>query len=121
MMTCECVTGTPAKIRVEGDVGAAPVWCHSCGSNLELEGLGLSDLLSRELAEWGQTYGEWIDWDHDKLRAGGIEMEEAFNQKGSGLASKVKKELVGRFEVTFMPSTSARFYASMERRQSWWN
>lgn len=116
MLNCECVTGTPATIRIEGDVGAAPVWCHSCGSNLELEGVGLSDLLSRELDEWGQLYGEWIDWDHDKLRAGGIEMEEAFNQKGSGLASKVEKELVGRFDVTFMPSTGARFYASMERR-----
>lgn len=117
MLNCECVNGTPATIRIEGDVGADPVWCHSCGSNLELEGVGLSALLSRELDEWGQTYGEWIDWDHDKLRAGGIEMEEAFNQKGSGLASKVEKELVGRFDVTFMPSTSARFYASMERRE----
>jgi len=117
MMNCECVTGTPAKIRIEGDVGADPVWCHSCGSNLELEELALSDLLSKELAEWGRSYGEWIDWDSDKLRAGGIEMEEAFNQKGSGLASRVKKELVGRFGVTFMPSTSARFYASMERRE----
>lgn len=116
MLNCECVTGTPATIRIECDVGADPVWCHSCGSNLELEGVGLSDLLSRELDEWGQTYGEWIDWDHDKLRAGGIEMEEAFNQKGSGLASRVEKELVGRFDVTFMPSTSARFYASVERR-----
>ncbi|MEW4327220.1 hypothetical protein Q0N12_11145 [Rossellomorea marisflavi] len=117
MLNCECVNGTPATIRIEGDVGADPVWCHSCGSNLELEGVGLSDLLSRGLDEWGQTYGEWIDWDPDKLLAGGIEMEEAFNQKGSGIASRVKKELVGRFDVTFMPSTSARFYASMERRE----
>ncbi|UTE71948.1 hypothetical protein M1I95_17000 [Rossellomorea marisflavi] len=76
MLNCECVTGTPATIRIEGYVGANPVWCHSCGSNLELEGVGLSALLSRDL---------------DKFLAGGIEMEEAFNQKGSGLASRVKK------------------------------
>ncbi|TYS55078.1 hypothetical protein FZC83_09020 [Rossellomorea marisflavi] len=116
-MNCECVNGTPATIRIEGDVGADPIWCHSCGSNLEFEELALSDLLSKELAEWGKSYGEWIDWDSDKLRSGGIEMEEVFNQKGSELASRVKKELVGRFDSIYLPSTSARFYASIEKRR----
>ncbi|WP_430494043.1 hypothetical protein [Rossellomorea marisflavi] len=117
MMNCECVTGKPAIIRIEGDVGADPIWCHSCGSNLELEELALSDLLSKELAEWGKSYGEWIDWDRDKLRSGGVEMEEVFNLKGSELASRVKKELVGRFDSIYLPSTSAQFYASIEKRR----
>ena len=117
MMNCECVNGTPAKIRIEGDVGADPIWCHSCGSNLELDELHLTDPLSKELAEWGRSYGEWIDWDSDKLRPGGIEMEEVFNQKGSELTSRVKNELVGRFDSIYLPSTTARFHASIKKRR----
>lgn len=110
-MNCCCESGKTNELKLEGDVGADPIWCRRCGCNLEIENLLISEELAEELSLWAAKYGEWIDWSSDELLPNGIELEDIFNQKGSILTGKLKRELDGRYTMTFMPSSSARFYA----------
>lgn len=47
---------------------------------------------------WVTKYGEWIDWDNDKLIPYSIDMEEADNRQGAQLTEKVTKALRGKYE-----------------------
>lgn len=71
----------------------------------------ISDELTKELSNWAMKYGDWIDWDKDKLLPNGIELEEEFNQMGVALIEKVKQELSDKYKVKYSPSMSARSYA----------
>lgn len=108
-MNCFC-DGALSELKVEGDVGADPIWCDKCGCNLELEDIPISAELAEELSFWAMKYGEWIDWDKDKLLPNGIEMEDEFNQNGVTLTKKLKLELRHLDKVKYSPSTSARSY-----------
>ncbi|WP_077624291.1 hypothetical protein [Sediminibacillus massiliensis] len=110
-MNCCCECGETKDIKVEGDVGADPIWCVRCGCNLDIEAIKISNRLIEELTDWGGLYGQWIDWDQDKLFSDGILMEDEFNQKGAALASRLKREVGEDYQIRFIPSTSARFYA----------
>ncbi|MFC0562350.1 hypothetical protein [Halalkalibacter alkalisediminis] len=111
-MYCFCEQKETLVLKVEGDVGADPLWCNQCSCNFDLEDIPISDELKGELMRWGNKYGKWIDWDKDKLIPNGIEMEEEHNKQGSILTEKVKKELRGKYRVKFSPSTMARGYAN---------
>lgn len=113
-MQCLCKNKDPFDIKVEGDVGADPIWCNKCGCNFDIEEVPISDDLKDELMKWVMMYGEWIDWNKDSLRSNGIELENGHNKLGQQLTDKVKKELGAKYTVTFSPSTSARMYASLE-------
>jgi len=110
-MNCCCDSGKTNDLKIEGDVGADPIWCNRCGCNLDIEDVPISDGLTEELLSWAMKYGEWIDWNKDKLLPNGIEIEDNFNQIGLVLTEKVKQELDGKYKIKFTPSTSARFYA----------
>ncbi|WP_235991659.1 hypothetical protein [Metabacillus schmidteae] len=97
-------------MKIEGDVGADPIWCNKCGCNIDMEDLPVSVELADELSEWALKYGEWIDWDKDRLRNKGIEIEEEFNKLGVVLAERVKQEIGNNYKIKFFPSTSARLY-----------
>jgi hypothetical protein len=71
----------------------------------------ISDRLAEELSSWARKYGEWIDWNKDKLLPNGIEMEDEYNQKGVTLVEKLKQEIEGNYKIKFIPSTSTSFYA----------
>jgi len=111
-MQCFCEQTETYELKVEGDVGADPLWCKKCGCNFDLEDIPISNELKSELVEWVTKYGEWINWDIDKLIPTGIEMEEEHNKQGAKLTEKVKKELVGKYRIKFSPSTMARSYAN---------
>jgi hypothetical protein len=36
-MECHCEQKETSELKVEGDVGADPIWCNQCGCNLEIE------------------------------------------------------------------------------------
>lgn len=61
--------------------------------------------------EWVYKYGEWIDWSNDEIFPNGIELEEEHNKQGLALTEEVRKELVGKYIVSFSPSTHARSHA----------
>lgn len=110
-MKCLCESGETNDLKIEGDVGADPIWCNKCGCNLDIEDLPISNELADELTSWVMKYGEWIDWSKDILLTDGIELEGEFNQKGAVLTEKVKRELEGKYKLNYSPSTIARLYA----------
>ena len=114
-MPCVSERGEAHKLKVEGNVGADPIWCSQCGHNLDLVNIPLSKKLRTELLRWGSGYGKWIDWDKDELARGGIEMEDEHNNQGAKLTEKAKRELSGQYRVKFSPSTIARSYANNKR------
>ncbi|GAE37420.1 hypothetical protein [Halalkalibacter akibai] len=107
-MKCFCEQEDTLDLKIEGDVGAEPIWCSKCGCNFDLEDISFSNELKDELGSWANEYGNWIDWDKDKIVPAGIEMEEEHNKKGIILTDKVKKELGGKYRITFSSSTMAR-------------
>ncbi|WP_374722894.1 hypothetical protein [Peribacillus tepidiphilus] len=110
-MNCFCESGETNDLKIEGDVGTDPIWCNRCGCNLDIEDVPISDELTEELSNWAMKYGEWIDWDKDKLLPNGIGLEDEFNQIGLELTEKVKQELGDKYKVKYSPSRSARSYA----------
>ena len=110
-MNCFCESGETNDLKIEGDVGADPIWCNRCGCNLDIEDAPIPDELTEALSSWVMEYGEWIDWDKDKLLFNGIELEDEFNQIGLELTEKVKQELGDKYKVKYSLSNSARSYA----------
>ena len=98
---------TMKVIKVEADFSADPLWCHKCSTNLDSEDFPLSEALKKELFEWVDAYGTWIDWETDGIVAGGVDMETAHNARGAELTERVRKELP-QYEVHFSPSTYAK-------------
>jgi hypothetical protein len=113
-MQCFCKHKETDDLKVEGDVGADPIWCNICGCNFDIEEVPISDDLKEEVMRWAMMYGEWIDWNKDTLRSNGIELENKHNKLGEQLTEKVKKELGAKYKVRFSPSTSARLYSGLE-------
>ncbi|MFJ7371087.1 hypothetical protein ACIQVU_16895 [Lysinibacillus sp. NPDC098008] len=111
-MNCCCDSGETNELKIEGDVGADPIWCSRCGCNLDLEEVPISERLTEELLSWATKYGEWIDWNKDILLPNGMELEDEFNQIGVSLTKGVKQEIGGRYHIKFIPSTSAKSYAN---------
>lgn len=74
-MECFCKHKETDDLKVEGDVGADPIWCNKCGCNFDIEEVSISDGLKEEVMRWAMMYGEWIDWHKDTLRPNGIELE----------------------------------------------
>lgn len=110
-MKCNCEQEKCYEIKVEADVGADPFWCQRCGYNFDLDPFTLSMELKKELLNWMVQYGEWIDWDTDKLVENGVKLEEKHNIEGERLTERVKKELGAAYRVVFSPSSMARSYA----------
>ena len=110
-MNCFCESKETYDLKIEGDVGADPIWCNRCGCNLDIDDVPISDELADKLSSWVMKYGEWIDWNKDKLLPNGIELEDEFNQMGVILTEKMKQELGDKYKVKYSPSTSARSYA----------
>jgi hypothetical protein len=106
-MRCLCEQKETWDLKIEGDVGADPIWCARCGCNLDLEDVPISNRLKTELADWVLKYGGWIDWDADKIVPNGVEMEVAHNKEGEILTEKTKQELGGKYRIRFSPSTMA--------------
>lgn len=103
-MHCFCKNGETFELKLEGDVGAEPLWCNQCDCNLDLDEVPISQFLKEELMEWVMNYGDWINWEKDSLVPNAKAMEEVHNQSGSELLEKLKKELGGKYSVTFSPS-----------------
>ena len=112
-MECFCDEEVTYSLKIEGDVGADPIWCNECMCNLELEDLSISDELKSRLWKWMRAYGTWIDWEKDKIVPNGIELEAEHNQQGEKLTEKVKREIDGKYKIRFSASTMARSYNSL--------
>lgn len=104
-MKCFCSRGKTEDIKIEGDIGADPIWCSKCGCNFDLEEFSISADLKVELSSWGMKYGEWFDWDREEYLPNGEMLEEEFNKEGELLAAKVIKELAGIYKVQYIPSS----------------
>ncbi|MEK4715606.1 hypothetical protein MKY15_22385 [Sporosarcina sp. FSL K6-1540] len=107
-MKCLCKQKEVHDLKVEGDIGADPIWCNQCGCNLDIEDIPISLALKSELMEWVWKYGKWIDWDKDGVFPNGIELEEEHNKQGMYLTEKLRGELEDKYKVSFSPSTFAR-------------
>lgn len=113
-MRCFCDSKETFDLKVEADVASDPIWCNQCGSNLNVMEAPISDKLKEELEDWVVLYGKWINWDIDKLRPNGVEMENQHNTLGQQLTEKVKKEIGSKYQVGFSPSTSAKSYVGLD-------
>ncbi|MGP4074802.1 hypothetical protein [Halobacillus sp. K22] len=109
-MKCLCTQQETNELKVEGDVSADPIWCNRCNCNLDIEEIPIEFDLKLELMKWIEKYGEWVDWDSDGIVPNGVKLEEAHNKEGLKLAEKVQKELEGRYNVSYSPSTFAKEY-----------
>lgn len=111
-MKCLCKQEETKELKVEGDVGADPIWCNCCNCNLDIEDVQITLGLKSELIKWIERYGEWIDWDKDGIIPNGIKLEDEHNKQGLNLTNQVQKELHGQYKVSFSPSIFARRYAN---------
>ncbi|WP_096200169.1 hypothetical protein [Bacillus sp. FJAT-45350] len=111
-MRCFCEHKGSNNLKVEGDVGADPLWCNKCGCNFDLEEVPVSADLKDQLIRWAMMYGEWIDWSIDRLLPNGVELEDKHNEIGHQLTEEIRKELSIKYKVRFSPSTSARSYSN---------
>jgi hypothetical protein len=109
-MKCFCEQKETYNLKIEGDVGADPIWCNKCGCNLDFEEVPISNELKDQLMGWIMKYGDWIDWSKDKLVPNGVELEEEHNKIGRELTKKVKKELGEKYVIEFSPATMAESY-----------
>ncbi|WP_406944269.1 hypothetical protein ACJA3J_12985 [Halobacillus sp. SY10] len=98
-MRCLCKQKETNELKVEGDVGADPIWCNRCNCNLDIEEIPIKLDLKLELFEWVKKYGGWIDWDNDGIVPNGVEFEEEHNKEGLKLTEKVQKELEGKYKT----------------------
>ena len=114
-MNCCCDSGITNDLKIEGDVGADPIWCNRCGCNLDIEDVPVSNELAEELSDWAKSYGTWIDWEQDKLLPHGNQLEKEFNQRGYFLTGKVKQEFSRNYKITFIPSASTGIYSHHEK------
>jgi hypothetical protein len=112
---CNCNSGETYDLKIEGDVGADPIWCNRCNYNIDLEDVPISEELAEELTSWSIKYGQWINWDEDKLLPNGFELEVAFNQLGDALAKKVKQEIGDTYQIKFTPTSSAQYYSNNDK------
>lgn len=111
-MYCDLCEEEVFELIVEGDLGADAIWCDECYGNFDLEDLPLSEDLATELEKWSHQFGEWMDWENDKLHANGSQLEEVHNQAGEGLTEKVQVAFGEKYVVRFSPSTSTQLYAN---------
>ncbi|MFS0646300.1 hypothetical protein [Siminovitchia sp. 179-K 8D1 HS] len=116
-MNCCCDIGQATKLKIEGDIGADPIWCNCCGKNLDLVDIPISEKLAGQLLDWSRKYGEWIDWERDRLKVSGKELEEAHNRKGALFTERVKQEVGDQYKVIFSPSTSVQIYIKHNEKQ----
>lgn len=110
-MECFCETNKTSMLKLEGDLGADPIWCDVCHCNLELEDVPVSPGLRKALRQWISQYGDWIDWHKDQLLPNGVDKEKAHNESGQSLSKKVQAELEGLYSVRFSASSMAKMYA----------
>ncbi|WP_227551577.1 hypothetical protein [Metabacillus sediminilitoris] len=60
MMECFCEQAR--ELKVDGDIGADPIWCNHCGCNFDLEDIPISNELKKgNCKNWVTIYGEWMD------------------------------------------------------------
>ncbi|MGE8035439.1 hypothetical protein B1B04_17115 [Lysinibacillus sp. KCTC 33748] len=111
----QCKCDETYDLRVEADIGADAIWCNKCLCNFEISYVPISIELQSELTKWILKYGEWIDWANDEIVPIGIELEEIHNQQGLKLTEKVRKELEGKYKVSFSPSTFAKRHANKKK------
>ncbi|WP_369384420.1 hypothetical protein [Halalkalibacter wakoensis] len=78
---------------------------------MDIEEVPVSSDLKDQLMSWAMLYGEWIDWNVDRLLPDGLELEKKHNERGQLLTEKVKTELGTTYTVRFSPSSSAKSYA----------
>ncbi|TWT09389.1 hypothetical protein FQV28_06470 [Planomicrobium sp. CPCC 101079] len=111
-MKCLCVQDFKCEIKIEADVAADPFWCTCCNLNLDLENFPISSSLLNSLEEWTMRYGEWIDWERDRLLPNALLLEQQHNIAGKLLTEKVKKELGEYYTFIFSPSTMASYFSN---------
>ncbi|MFU0790604.1 hypothetical protein [Virgibacillus proomii] len=109
-MDCCCKSGKTINLKLEGDIGSDPIWCKLCGCNLDSEDLPISKELANKLTNWAFQYGEWIDWETDKLLPHASEREKQFNENGLILTEKLKRELGVSYAVDYVPSLTVKMY-----------
>ncbi|GIN88518.1 hypothetical protein J6TS2_49040 [Heyndrickxia sporothermodurans] len=111
-INCNCQENTN-EIVIEADYGIDPIWCKNCGTNLDIDELPLTQSLKREVEQWVVDYGNWIDWETDKLIVNGEQLEKKYNEIGKKLTKKVKEELK-EFSVVYKPSDTAGLYKNIK-------
>lgn len=109
-MDCFCEEKKTFNVKVEGDLGADPIWCDLCYSNLDIEDAPLSKSLRAELMRWAWKYGEWMDWEKEVLDPDGLQMKEKHNALGKLLSERVQEELGDKYKVRFSPSPLVEMY-----------
>ena len=100
-MYCKCTNLT--KIDVQADFGADPIWCHTCGYNLDIEDFELDEALKTKCFKWINKYGEWLDFDTDEIIEGNLPLLDAHNEEGLFLTKQLQNALP-QYHFEFIPS-----------------
>ncbi|UOQ84708.1 hypothetical protein [Gracilibacillus salinarum] len=104
MTKFECSHNT---YKMEADYSADPLWCSTCGFNLEMNDFPLSKQLKADLMEWMMEYGdilEQTDWGENIMDDTAI-LIKSHNKKGLRLHQKLKMELGDGYKVSYVYSS----------------
>lgn len=53
-MKCCCEQQEFYKLKIEGDVGADPLWCSQCGCNFDLDDIPISKDIKKKIEQVGK-------------------------------------------------------------------
>lgn len=88
-------------LKVEAEICADPIWCHSCSSNLDIDALPIFKKLYQDFNVWNLQFDEILPFNSNMVITVSDEYLQEYNKKGNELTKRLQKELGSTFKIDY--------------------